>query len=293
MNSKNLAVFGIPLLVIFIFILSSLFIVPQMQQALVLQFGELVRVIKEPGLKMKIPFVQETVFYDRRMLDLDVSAVEVTLGDQKRIVVDTYSRYRIIDPVLFYKTVRNETVAHARLSTVITGTLRSVLGHASLSQLLSQERIKIMHSIRQKVNQAVKNFGIEVVDVRIRRADLPKENSQAIFNRMISERQKEAQEIRAQGKEIAQVIRAKADLETTILLADAEKQAQILKGEGDATRADLYAEAYGLNPGFASLYQTLQAYLTVLADDQTTFILSPEGNDFLKPLLENPLRRAR
>lgn len=289
MNPRNLAVFGVPLLVVVIFILSSLFIVSQMQQALVLQFGELLRVIQEPGLKMKIPFVQEVVFYDHRMLDFDVSAVEVTLGDQKRIVVDTFTRYRIVDPAKFYKTVRNETVAQARLSTVTTGTLRSVLGNTSLSQLLSKERITIMHSIRQKVNDATKGFGVEVVDVRIRRADLPKENSQAVFNRMISGRQKEAQEIRAQGKEISQVIRAKADLERTVLMAEAEKQSQILKGEGDAEVARLYREAYRRSPDFASFYQTLQAYRSAFMDGETTFVLSPD-NDFLKLLHKNPLR---
>lgn len=292
MNPRNLAVFGVPALVVLVFILSSLFIVSQRQQALVLQFGELVRVIQEPGLKMKIPFVQEVVFYDRRMLDFDISAVEVTLGDQKRIVVDTFSRYRIVDPSQFYKTVRNETVAQARLSTVTTGTLRSILGHASLSQLLSQERITIMHSVRQRVNQAIKNLGIEVVDVRIRRADLPKENSQAIFNRMISERQKEAQEIRAQGKEIAQVIRSKAELERTVLLAEAEKKSQILKGEGDAERANLYAKVYGRDPKFAAFYQTLQAYRGALTDNQTTLVLSVES-DFFKFLQKNPLLNRR
>lgn len=281
MFSRNLTALMIPLVILGFFVMGSFFVVLQTQQALLLQFGKLIRVIQEPGLKLKIPFVQEVHYYDKRMLDLDVSAIEATLGDQKRVIVDTFIRYRIQDPSQFYKTVFNEMGAQSRLSALVTGTLRNVLGNTPLMKLLTVERTQIMHHVRSQVDAAARSLGIQVVELRIRRLDLPKQNSQAIFNRMISERQKEAQELRAKGKELSETIRAQADRDKVVLLADAAKKAEILKGEGDAISSQLYAEAYGKSPEFAMFYRTLQAYKIAFKDDTTTFLLSPD-NDFLK-----------
>ncbi|MGL5719236.1 MAG: protease modulator HflC, partial [Alphaproteobacteria bacterium] len=271
----------IPLVILGFFAMGSFFVVLQTQQALLLQFGKLIRVIQEPGLKLKIPFVQEVHYYDKRMLDLDVSAIEATLGDQKRVIVDTFIRYRIQDPSQFYKTVFNEMGAQSRLTALVTGTLRNVLGNTPLMKLLTVERTQIMHHVRSQVDAAARSLGIQVVELRIRRLDLPKQNSQAIFNRMISERKKEAEELRAKGKELSETIRAQADRDKVVLLADAAKKAEILKGEGDAISSQLYAQAYGKSPEFAMFYRSLQAYKVAFKDDTTTFLLSPD-NDFLK-----------
>lgn len=281
MFSRNLTALMIPLVILGFFAMGSFFVVLQTQQALLLQFGKLIRVIQEPGLKLKIPFVQEVHYYDKRMLDLDVSAIEATLGDQKRVIVDTFIRYRIQDPSQFYKTVFNEIGAQSRLTALVTGTLRNVLGNTPLMKLLTVERTQIMHHVRSQVDAAARSLGIQVVELRIRRLDLPKQNSQAIFNRMISERQKEAQELRAKGKELSETIRAQADRDKVVLLADAAKKAEILKGEGDAISSQLYAQAYGKSPEFAMFYRSLQAYKVAFKDDTTTFLLSPD-NDFLK-----------
>ncbi|MGL4427279.1 MAG: protease modulator HflC [Alphaproteobacteria bacterium] len=281
MFSRNLTALMIPLVILGFFAMGSFFVVLQTQQALLLQFGKLIRVIQEPGLKLKIPFVQEVHYYDKRMLDLDISAIEATLGDQKRVIVDTFIRYRIHDPSQFYKTVFNEMGAQSRLTALVTGTLRNVLGNTPLMKLLTVERTQIMHHVRSQVDAAARSLGIQVVELRIRRLDLPKQNSQAIFNRMISERQKEAQELRAKGKELSETIRAQADRDKVVLLADAAKKAEILKGEGDAISSQLYAEAYGKSPEFAMFYRSLQAYKVAFKDDTTTFLLSPD-NDFLK-----------
>jgi modulator of FtsH protease HflC len=281
MFSRNLTALLIPLVILGVFALGSFFVVDQTQQALVLQLGKLVQVIPEPGLKLKIPFVQEVHYYDKRMLDLDISAIEATLGDQKRVIVDTFIRYRIHDPSQFYKTVFNEIGAQSRLTALVTGTLRNVLGNTPLTKLLTAERTQVMHYVRSQVNAAASSLGIQVVELRIRRLDLPKQNSQAIFNRMISERQKEAQELRAKGKELSETIRAQADRDKMVLLAEASKKAEILKGEGDAVSAQRHAAAYGQSPEFAMFYRALQAYKVAFKEDTTTFLLSSD-NDFLK-----------
>ncbi len=292
MVNKNIAVLGIPFLVLFVLGLGSLFVVTETEQALVLQFGELVDVVRAPGLKVKMPFVQDVVFYDKRILDFDIPTTEVTLGDQKRIVVDTFTRYRIQNPAAFYKTVRDVERAQGRLSALITGKLRSVLGQASLTDLLSVERSEILKDIRNKVNDAVKKLGIEVVDVRIRRADLPPENSQAIYQRMISERQKEAQKIRSEGKEKAQVIQAEADFESTVLIAHAEQKSQEEMGAGDQESLDILGQAYAEDPDFAAFYQSLEAYRSSLKKD-ARFILSPNSQDFLKYLERGASGKAK
>lgn len=275
MLNKNLAAFGIPALVLGFFGLGSFFIVNEVEQVLILQFGEIVRVIREPGLHMKIPFVQDVLYWDKRILDFDVPTTEVTLGDQKRIVVDTFTRYRIHDLARFYKTVRNETGAKGRLSALITGTLRSILAETSLHTLLSPQRTALLKEIRGKVNTATQSLGIEVVDVRIRRADLPPENSQAIYNRMISERQKEAQKIRAEGNEKAQFIRAEADLECATIMANATQESQIEMGTGDQEALRIVSEAYRKSPDFAAFFQSMDAYKTALGAE-TQYVLSPK-----------------
>jgi membrane protease subunit HflC len=280
MAPKNLAAFGIPCLVAMFLGLGSLFVVNEREQALVLQFGELLYVLREPGLHLKVPFVQDVVYYDKQILDLDISATEVTLGDQKRIVVDTFTRYRIVDPALFYKSVRNEQGAQGRLAALVTGSFRSVLGASSLPQILSSDRTLILKKIREQVNKALQNLGLQVVDVRIRRTDLPPENNQAIFRRMISERQKEAQEIRAEGQEKGQIIRAKADLECVTLRSAAEKTSEEQMGYADQKALEIVRQAFEKNPSFAEFYQSKEAYESSF-DQNTHFVLTP-GSNFLK-----------
>ena len=219
MNPRSLIVFSIPALVLLGILMGSLFVVQQTQQALVLEFGKLKRVIKEPGLYVKIPFLQNTRSYDNRILDFDLSSIPATLADQKRLLVDTFARYRIVDPALFYRTVLNEEGAEQRLRILNQSIALSVLGQVNLSDVLSPKRNEISKMIRDQMNTAAKAFGIEVVDLQLRGTDLPSENSEAIFNRMISERQQEAQEFRSRGDEMAQEIKATADKERTIILA--------------------------------------------------------------------------
>ena len=258
----------------------SVFIVNQTEQALVLQFGEPKRVLRDPGLKFKLPFVQNVVFFDRRLLDYAPPAEEIVAADKKRIVVDTYSRFRISDPLRFYQTVGNELGVRNRLGALVSASLRRVVGNVSLASILSPERAKIMEDITAEVASEAKEFGINVVDVRIRHADLPEENSQAIFDRMKTERQREAKELRAQGAEVAQRIRSRADREKVVILAEAQRQSQITRGEGDSESVRIYAEAFGKDPEFFALYRTLQAYREALSNTDTTMVLSPESEFF-------------
>lgn len=260
--------------------ISSLFIVTQTQQALVLQFGEPRRVVKEPGLKLKVPFVQNVLYYDRRLLEVDPPADPVLLSDQKRVVVDAYARFNITDPLLFYQTVNNEQTARSRIGQVINSSMRRVLGGTTLASLLSNERERIMADIQKEVQENARRFGIDIVDVRLRRADLPEQTSQAIFNRMRSERERDAREARAQGQEQAQQIRSRADREKTVLIAEAQRESQILRGEGDAQAIRIYAEAFGKDPKFFAFYRSMQAYRESLGSD-TTMVLSPD-TDFFK-----------
>jgi membrane protease subunit HflC len=221
------------------------------------------------------------VYYDRRLLDYDLPAFEVTAGDQKRLVVDTFTRYRIVDALRFYKTVNNEAGAQRRLGALIPGLLRSVLGSVPLVKLLSAERAVIMKTIRDQVNEAVKELGIEVVDFRILRADLPSQNSEAIFARMISDRQREAKEFRAKGVEAAQLIKARAEKERLIALSEARRTSQIIRGEGDAKAAQLYAQAHGKDPQFYSFWQAMKTYRQTFGqNNDTVFILSPDQKFF-------------
>ncbi|HTQ34807.1 MAG TPA: protease modulator HflC [Stellaceae bacterium] len=259
---------------------SALFIVNQTESALVLQFGQPRREVRVPGLWFKRPFIENVVFYDNRVLDFEPPPEEVIVSDQKRLVVDSYARYRIVDPLLFYQTVGSEAGVRARLAAIVNGSLRRVLGNVTLSDILSVKRSAIMIQIRDEVAQEAKNFGITVVDVRLRRADLPEENSEAIYARMKSERQQQAAQYRGEGAEAAQTVRANAERERTIILAEAQRDAQRVRGEGDAQAIKIYADAYGKDKQFFAFYRSLQAYRTALVSKDTSFVLSPDSSFF-------------
>jgi len=259
----------------------SLFTVKEINQAIVLQFGDPKKIIAKPGLQVKIPFIQNVVFIDRRILSLDPAPEEVIASDQKRLIVDAYARFKIVDPLKFYISVGDERVARSRLATIINSRLRSVLGRQSLATLLSEDRSKQMAIIQEGVNNEAKKFGIEIIDVRIKRADLPQANSEAIYKRMQTEREREAKEFRARGAEMAVTITSTADKEVTVLLANAKKQSEIMKGEGDGQRNKIFANAFGKDPEFFSFYRAMQAYEKALIGGDTSLILSPDS-DFFK-----------
>ena len=259
----------------------SLFAVKEINQAIVLQFGDPKRVIAEPGLQVKIPFIQNVVFIDRRILSLDPAPEEVIASDQKRLIVDAYARFKIVDPLKFYVSVGDERVARSRLATIINSRLRSVLGTQSLATLLSEDRAKQMAIIQEGVNAEAEKFGITIIDVRIKRADLPQANSEAIYKRMQTEREREAKEFRAKGAEMAVTITSTADKEVTVLLANAKKKSEIMKGEGDGERNKIFANAFGKDPEFFSFYRAMQAYEKASIGGDTSLILSPDS-DFFK-----------
>jgi len=279
-DRRLLIAVAVVLVVAGIVAMSALFIVDQTQQALVLQFGQPRRVIRDPGLWIKRPFLEDVLLYDNRLLDFEPPPEEVIVSDQKRIVVDTYTRYRITDPLLFYQTVNSEAAVRARLNAMVSGSLRRVLGNVTLSALLSDQRPAIMHQIRDEVSAQGKSFGIDVVDVRIRRADLPEENSQAIFARMQSEREQQAAQYRAEGAEAAQTVRANAERERTVILAEAQRDAQKVRGDGDAQSIRIYADAFGQDKEFFAFYRSMQAYRDALTGHGTSFVLTPDTGFF-------------
>ena len=258
----------------------SAYIVYQPEQAIVLQFGESVRWVKEPGLKFKIPLIQNVVFYDTRLLNLDPPAQEVVLNDKKRLDVDSFTRYQIVDPLKFYQTVKTETQARSKLEEIVNSSLRKVLGRVTLTELLSQQRTQIMADISKTVKKDAEAIGVNVADVRIRRADLPMEVMQAINERMKTERQRDAKEFRAKGQQKAQNIRATADKEAAIIVAEAEKQSQILRGEGDRTSVAIWNKTVGQDVEFYEFYRSLEAYRKSLGDAETSFVLSPDSQFF-------------
>ena len=276
---------------------NSIFVVRQTEQALVLQFGKPIRVEQDPGLEFKVPFVQNVEFYDRRLLDFDAEPKEVTAADQKRLMVDAFVRYRITDPLLFKQTVGSEINMRSRLNSILEASLRQVIGRVPLLDVISEERDDIMERIRVLVNAQAsgaqldaegnlikgqsRGFGVDVVDVRIMRADLPKENSESIYKRMQTEREREAKEFRAKGSEDAQKIRSQADKERTIILAEAKKTAEITRGQGDSQATKIFAESFGKDEEFFKFYRTMQAYKKTLGQNDTTMVLSPDS-DFLK-----------
>ncbi len=262
-------------------LMSAIFTVNQTQQALVLQFGEPKRTIQEPGLAFKLPFIQDVLYYEKRVLSLiPQDAEEVILADQKRVVIDAYARYRIMDPLLFFQTVRNEQGATARLESIIDSSVRRVLGGETLGSILTGEREDINSSIRDEVESSVTSLGIEIIDVRLRRADYPETTSQNIFNRMKSERVREAKEFRATGEEEAQKIRADAEKTRTVILAEAAKTAQELRGSGDSLAITIYADSFGRDKEFFSFYRSMEAYSKSLADSPTSMVLSPNSSFF-------------
>ncbi len=274
--------FLIPILVVLgVIAYQSLFVVQEINQAIVLQFGDPKKLITKPGLQVKIPFIQNVVFLDRRILSLDPQPEEVIASDQKRLIVDAYARFKIVDPLKFYISVGDERVARSRLATIINSRLRSVLGTQSLSTLLSEDRTKQMAIIQEGVNTEAEGFGITIIDVRIKRADLPQANSEAIYKRMQTEREREAKEFRAKGAEMAVTITSTADKEVTVILANAKKQSEIMKGEGDGIRNKIFADAFGKDPAFFAFYRAMQAYEKALIGGDTSLILSPDS-DFFK-----------
>ena len=297
---------GIAAFAAVILLSATLFVVPQTQQALVVQFGEIKRVIREPGLNAKIPFIQNTIFFDKRILDFKAQPAEFitknrTTDVEERVVIDAFVRYRITDPVQFYQAVKTEANLNSRLNSIVLSSMRRVLASNSLSDLLSAKRVDIMDQIQTNVNdqaqsipltvqenaeakpRSMRGFGIEVVDVRIMRADLPADISQSTYERMRKDFTKEAQRFRAEGDELAQGIRASADREKTEIIANARKSAETIRGEGDAQAARISAAAYGRDPAFYKFYRSMQAYRRTLGTDSTTMVLSPRG-EFLDEL---------
>ena len=278
MKGVKLIVPTIVLIAVVVF--QSLFIVQEISQAIVLQFGDPKKIITKAGLNFKLPFIQNVVFLDKRILNLDNAPEEVIAADQKRLIVDAIARFKIVDPLKFYISVGNERVARSRLSTIINSRIRGVLGTQELATLLSTDRTKQMAIIQNDVNAEAKNFGIEIVDVRIKRADLPPANSEAIYKRMQTEREREAKEFRAHGAEIAQKIRSTADKDVTVILAEANKKSEIMKGEGDGDRNKIFASAFGRDPQFFAFYRAMQAYEKALIGGETSLVLSPDSEFF-------------
>ena len=280
MSRQFLGALGAAVVALIVVAWGSLFTVPQQQQALVLQFGDPKRVIQEPGLKVKLPFIQDVQYFEKRILDIDPPKQQVILIDQKRLDVDAYGRYRITNPLRFYQTVNNEAGARARLGAIINSAMRRVLGNESLTNILSVRRGQITQAIFQEVNQAASTLGIEMIDVRIKRADYPDQTSQAIYARMKSERDREAREFRGEGQEVAQQIRADADRQRVVIVATAQQQAQTLRGEGDGQAIQIYADAFGQDPQFFAFYRSMEAYKQALGDGSTTLVLSPDSEFF-------------
>ena len=272
------AVLGVVLLIV---VFSSLFTVHQTQQALVLQVGEPRQVVTQPGLHMKLPWPFQNILYlDKRVLYLDLPAQEVIAQDRKRLVVDAFARWRITDPLRFYQSLTDQDIAALRLQPILGSNVRRILGSQSFAAVLSGERAKLMLDIRDGMNAEAKDFGIQVVDVRIRHADLPQQNSDAIYRRMTQERVREANEYRAQGEQISQEIRSKADRDATVIVAEATRQGEITRGEGDGEKNRIYAQSFGQDADFFAFYRSMGAYQTSLKGDNTTVIISPDSEFF-------------
>ncbi len=280
MNRRVLLILGIAVIVIGVAVSSAAFTVHQTSQAIVMQFGNPKRVVTDPGLHWKLPFIQDVLYYENRMLNLDPPVESILLSDQKRLLVDAFARYRITNPLVFFQRVRTEDGVRQRLGPILNASLRGVLGNFTLSSVLSEERDKIMQDIRASVNAVAARFGIELVDVRIGRADFPEQISQAVYGRMKSERDREAAEFRAQGFEFSQRIRAGADREATVIVAEAKREAEIERGRGEATRTRTLNDAYGQDEDFFNFYRSMQAYEAALSGDRTFMVLSPDSEFF-------------
>jgi modulator of FtsH protease HflC len=268
------------LFIVAIVVYSSLFTVQQTEQALVVRFGKPVDIATEPGLHFKAPFIDTVIPVDKRILDLENPSQEVIASDQKRLVVDAFARYRIKDALKFYQSVGSIQAANLQLTTLLNASLRRVLGEVTFIQVVRDEREALMGRIRDQLDKEADGYGIQVVDVRIRRADLPEQNSQAVYERMKTERQREAAEFRAQGAQKAREIRANADREATVIVAEANSKSEQIRGEGDAERNRLFAEAYGRDPDFFAFYRSMSAYENGLKSSDTRFLLKPDSDFF-------------
>jgi membrane protease subunit HflC len=266
--------------------------VPQWMQAVVVQLGEPVRTVREPGLYWKLPFVQNVIYFDRRLLDYDAMPRELLTKDKQQLVVDNYSRWRILDPLQFYRTVRDEAGARSRLDDIIYSNVRENLGRHTLREIVNEKRGALMDQVTVRSDEQAREYGIEVMDVRIKRADLPEKNEQNVFNRMRTERDRQAKKFRAEGDEEARKIRSQADKQVNILLAEARREAEITRGRGDAAAVQIFADAYGRDPEFYRLVRTLEAYRRAF-DESTTLVLSPESEflRFLKTFEDTPADR--
>jgi membrane protease subunit HflC len=273
-------VIAVALVVALIGLWGAIFTVYQTRQALVVRLGEPVRIVTEPGLHFKVPFIDSVIPIDKRILDLDNAAQEIIAADQKRLVVDAFARYKITKPLLFYQSVGSIEGANSRLATLLNSALRRVVGESSFEKVVRDDRAIMMGRIREQLDREAESFGINVVDVRIRRVDLPEQNSQAIFQRMQTERQREAAEFRANGNERAQGIRADADRQVTVLVAEAQQKSEQIRGEGDAERNRIFAEAYGKDADFFTFYRTMQAYEAGLKSNDTRMVLTPDSDFF-------------
>ena len=279
MRARTISILVIIVAVFFV-INASYFYVDQRLQAIVLQFGEPIRVIKEPGIQFKIPFVQNVEFFDKRLLLFDNPVEEIISADKKRLIVDSFARYKIEDPLRYFQTIRFESTLTNRLGSIINDSLRQVLGRVPLKSVISEKRSVLLDEVAILVSAAAKDFGLQIEDVRIRRADLPTANSEAIFRRMQTERQQEAAQYRAEGEEQSRILKAQAEKEKTILLADAERTSDILRGEGDGEKNKILGEAFSKDPEFFSFYRSMQAYITAISAEDTTMILSPDSTFF-------------
>ena len=259
---------------------NSLFFVEQRVQSLILQFGEPIRVIKEPGLNLKIPLAQNVVKFDKRILLFDNNAEEIIAADKKRLIVDAFVRYKIVDPLKFYQTVRFEAALNNRLGSVVNNSLRAVLGKVPLEAVISDRRELLMQEVSEMVSVRATQFGISIEEVRIKKADLPSENSEAIYRRMQTERQQEAAQIRAVGNEKARFITAESEKQKTVLLAEAQRDSDILRGEGDAQKNRILGKAFNQDPDFFAFYRAMQAYSKALTEGDTTMVLSPKSDFF-------------
>ena len=273
-SARNLIII-IVFFIIFLTLNGAFFIVNETRQALVLQFGEPRQVISEPGLKFKIPFIQDAVFLDSRMLNLDPQPEEMILSDQKRIIVDSFARYKIVDPLKFFQTVRNEATFSDRFGRILNASVRGVIAQYPLTSLLSEERITIMESINKQIVSNESNYGVKIIDIRIGRTDLTEQVSNNVYQRMRSERDKEANLLRAEGGELSQKITASADRQKTIIIAEAERESSILRGEGDATKNKILGDAYALDEEFFDFLRTMQACRDTFADTEMSMVIAP------------------
>jgi membrane protease subunit HflC len=274
--TTGLIILGIAAVVAYL----TLFTVSQTQQAIVLEFGKPKREIKDPGLHYKVPFIQNVEYFDKRILDIDTASQEVIASDQKRLVVDAFARYRITDPLMFFQSMRDEPIANSRIGAILEASLRRVLGSASFQSVVRDRREELMRTILGQVNQEASGFGVQIVDVRIKRVDLPEANMQAIYRRMQTERQRQAAEFRAEGEGAARRIRATADRQVTVIKADATGESERIRGDGDAQRNRIYAEAFNKDPEFFGFYRSMQAYEKGLQSGDTRLLLSPDSEFF-------------